>query len=78
MIVFIIVNHTHTHTHTHTHKHTHKHTHSDTTPHNSTSDLITTSLQLYGDVHNVPDLVEEPSVNLSHFIQLVNIIASRI
>ena len=59
----------HARTHVHT---TRTHTHTHTLHH---SDLITAGLQLQGNIDNVPNLVEEPSVNLSDLIQLINIIA---
>ena len=61
-----------THAHTYTHARTRIHTYTHTLHH---SDLITAGLQLHSNIDNVPNLVEEPSVNLSDLIQLINIIA---
>ena len=72
----------HTHTHAGTRSHTHTRMYTYTRTHTRThthvlhySDLITAGLQLQGNIDNVPNLVEEPSVNLSDLIQLINIIA---
>ena len=64
--------HSHTHACTHIHTHTHIHAYTHSLHH---SDLITAGLQLHSNIDNVPNLVEEPSVNFSDLIQLINIIA---
>ena len=82
--------HTHTHTHTeytmhtctytcaHMHIHVRTHRHYNKVKPTNNNDLITAGLQLQGDIHNVPDFVQEPAINFSDLVQLINIIAGRI
>ena len=61
-----------------THTRTHACTHYNKVKPTNNNDLITAGLQLQGDIHNVPDFVQEPAINFSDLVQLINIIAGRI
>jgi len=60
--------------------HTHVYTHTPHTTHTTHTHpyIIPEGLKLQCGIHDVPDLVEEPSVNLGHVVQLVHIVASRV